>query len=216
MSPTLRVAALAAAAFSVSASAAAATTVIHACVDKSTGVVRVVASATQCHTTENAISWNATGPRGPVGPAGPQGPKGHIGLTGATGPAGPKGPKGATGPQGPPGDPVHLPANLATLSESLSSNGGVSDTGADTFKFAASSYCVLGDIVLSINGYGEGALPADGRLLSISENTALFTLIGTNFGGDGRSTFGLPDLRPFAPQGLQYSICVLGIFPART
>jgi microcystin-dependent protein len=66
-----------------------------------------------------------------------------------------------------------------------------------------------------VNGYGEGALPADGRTLQITQNTALFSLLGTNFGGDGTTTFGLPDLRPFAPQGLQYSICVSGIFPAR-
>lgn len=35
----------------------------------------------------------------------------------------------------------------------------------------------------------------DGRLLIISQNTALFTLIGTTFGGDGRTTFALPTCR---------------------
>ncbi len=35
----------------------------------------------------------------------------------------------------------------------------------------------------------------DGQLLSISQNTALFSLLGTTYGGDGRTTFGLPDLR---------------------
>jgi len=39
--------------------------------------------------------------------------------------------------------------------------------------------------------------------------------MGTYFGGDGTTNFNLPDLRPFAPKGLQYSICVEGIFPAR-
>ena len=34
----------------------------------------------------------------------------------------------------------------------------------------------------------------NGQLLPISQNTALFSLLGTNFGGDGRSTFGLPNL----------------------
>ncbi|MGB3181823.1 MAG: tail fiber protein [Cyclobacteriaceae bacterium] len=34
-----------------------------------------------------------------------------------------------------------------------------------------------------------------GQLLAISSNTALFSLIGTEYGGDGRTTFGLPDLR---------------------
>ena len=35
----------------------------------------------------------------------------------------------------------------------------------------------------------------DGQLLAINSNQALFSLLGTTFGGDGRTTFGLPDLR---------------------
>lgn len=35
----------------------------------------------------------------------------------------------------------------------------------------------------------------EGQLLSVSSNTALFSLLGTTYGGDGRSTFALPDLR---------------------
>ncbi len=35
----------------------------------------------------------------------------------------------------------------------------------------------------------------NGQLLSIAQNTALFSLLGTTYGGDGRVTFGLPDLR---------------------
>lgn len=35
----------------------------------------------------------------------------------------------------------------------------------------------------------------NGQLISIASNTALFSLLGTTYGGDGRSTFGLPDLR---------------------
>lgn len=35
----------------------------------------------------------------------------------------------------------------------------------------------------------------DGQLLAIASNTPLFSLLGTTFGGDGRTTFGLPDLR---------------------
>ncbi|GJI97808.1 microcystin dependent MdpB family protein [Duganella caerulea] len=37
--------------------------------------------------------------------------------------------------------------------------------------------------------------PADGRLMPIAQNSALYALIGTTYGGDGQSTFGLPDLR---------------------
>jgi microcystin-dependent protein len=40
-----------------------------------------------------------------------------------------------------------------------------------------------------------------GQLLSISQNTALFSILGTTFGGDGRVTFALPDLRGRAPVG---------------
>jgi microcystin-dependent protein len=39
----------------------------------------------------------------------------------------------------------------------------------------------------------------DGQLLSISQNTALFSLLGTTYGGDGRTTFAVPDLRGRAP-----------------
>jgi len=39
----------------------------------------------------------------------------------------------------------------------------------------------------------------DGQLLPISQNTALFSLLGTTYGGDGRTTFQLPDLRGRAP-----------------
>ena len=39
----------------------------------------------------------------------------------------------------------------------------------------------------------------DGQLLSIAQNSALFSLLGTNYGGDGRTTFGLPDLRGRVP-----------------
>ncbi len=39
----------------------------------------------------------------------------------------------------------------------------------------------------------------EGQLLPINQNQALFSLLGTTYGGDGRTTFGLPDLRSRAP-----------------
>jgi microcystin-dependent protein len=39
----------------------------------------------------------------------------------------------------------------------------------------------------------------DGQLMPISQNTALFSLLGTTYGGDGKSTFALPDLQGRAP-----------------
>jgi microcystin-dependent protein len=40
-----------------------------------------------------------------------------------------------------------------------------------------------------------------GQLMSISQNTALFSLLGTTYGGDGRVTFGLPNLQGSVPVG---------------
>jgi microcystin-dependent protein len=53
-------------------------------------------------------------------------------------------------------------------------------------------------------GFGfapQGWATCEGQLLPISSNTALFSLLGTTFGGDGRTTFGLPDLRGRVPVG---------------
>lgn len=54
----------------------------------------------------------------------------------------------------------------------------------------------------------------DGRILAIAQNDALFALIGTTYGGDGVTTFGLPDLRGRIPvhagQGPGLSSYVLG------
>ncbi len=108
-----------------------------------------------------------------------------------------------------------VPANITKLSNALSTNGGVAYEGNIAYIYDT-SLCQIGDIVLSVNGYGEGALPADGRLLLITSYTPAFNILGTNFGGNGTTDFGLPDLRPFAPQGLQYSICVEGIYPSRS
>lgn len=59
----------------------------------------------------------------------------------------------------------------------------------------------------------------NGATLPISQNTALFTLIGTMYGGDGVSTFALPDLRgktPFSSgEGVAYCIAVQGVYPSR-
>ena len=45
----------------------------------------------------------------------------------------------------------------------------------------------------------RGWANADGQLLPINQNDALFSILGTTYGGDGRRTFGLPDLRGRVP-----------------
>jgi microcystin-dependent protein len=59
-----------------------------------------------------------------------------------------------------------------------------------------------------------------GQVLPISENAALFSLLGNQYGGDGITTFGLPNLAPVATAGpgqppMNYIICVSGTYPAR-
>src|ERR687884_551284 len=44
-----------------------------------------------------------------------------------------------------------------------------------------------------------GWASCDGQLMPISQNTALFSLLGTTYGGDGKSTFALPNLQGSAP-----------------
>ena len=58
----------------------------------------------------------------------------------------------------------------------------------------------------------------NGQLLPISQNQALFSLLGTRYGGDGRTTFALPTLKPIrtatgAP--LLQCIALQGIYPPR-
>ena len=45
----------------------------------------------------------------------------------------------------------------------------------------------------------QGWAYCDGQLLAVSQNDALFSLLGTIYGGDGRTTFGLPDMRGRLP-----------------
>jgi microcystin-dependent protein len=46
-----------------------------------------------------------------------------------------------------------------------------------------------------------GYMTCQGQIISISQNTALFSLLGTTYGGDGQTTFGLPDLQGRIPIG---------------
>ncbi|MEZ4919634.1 MAG: tail fiber protein [Saprospiraceae bacterium] len=56
----------------------------------------------------------------------------------------------------------------------------------------------------------------EGQLLQIVNNPPLFSLIGTLYGGDGKTTFGLPNLKGKEPQeGMHYIICTLGTWPER-
>ena len=96
----------------------------------------------------------------------------------------------------------------------ISNQLGTSGYAKENLNYDAT--CMIGDLILSVNSYGGGgdAIPADGRLLPINGNEALFSTMGNKFGGDGTTDFAVPDMRAFAPTGMQYSICILGNFPS--
>jgi Phage Tail Collar Domain/Collagen triple helix repeat (20 copies) len=146
----------------------------------------------------------ATGPAGPVGATGATGAAGPAGATGATGPAGATGatgPVGPTGPAGPPGQGGQDPR--------FGTNTG------NAITFTNNSTCILGQIMLTaVPNVTAGGIAANGQLLQISQNAALFDLLGTTYGGDGVTTFALPDMRSITPNNMTYSICNTGIFPS--
>lgn len=93
-------------------------------------------------------------------------------------------------------------------------NGGAGNYGNNTNQAAAAvgREGTIGEIVLSA-GIRANGIPCNGQLLPISQYQALFSLLGTLYGGDGITTFGIPDLRAVAPNGLTYSIITTGVFP---
>jgi len=61
-----------------------------------------------------------------------------------------------------------------------------------------------------------GWLACEGQLLAISEFETLFQLIGTTYGGDGQTTFALPDATGPDSDGVELTVCIslFGMFPA--
>lgn len=115
----------------------AATGIIEACVNDSSGTIKIVSATTPCSNNEIRLVWNreglagATGATGPTGATGAQGPAGATGATGATGASGADGASGAagatgpTGPQGPAG-----PAGPTGATGAAGASGANGATGA--------------------------------------------------------------------------------------
>jgi hypothetical protein len=81
--------------------------VYHGCVNKDSGLLRVLSSDQECRSTEAAIDWNQVGPQGLQGEKGDKGDKGDTGpqgLQGLQGLQGEKGDQGDTGAAGSPGE----------------------------------------------------------------------------------------------------------------
>lgn len=73
--------------------------------------------------------------------------------------------------------------------------------------------CTIGEMTLFAGIRGNG-IPANGQLLDISSNQVLYSLLGTTYGGDGSTTFQLPDMRAITPNEMTWYICVAGVYPS--
>jgi microcystin-dependent protein len=89
----------------------------------------------------------------------------------------------------------------------------------DTSAQAQASGPFLGEILtVPYNFCPRGWVPAAGQILPINQNQALFSLLGTTYGGDGKTTFALPNLKGRATHSgavLTECIAVAGVYPSR-
>lgn len=74
----------------------------------------------------------------------------------------------------------------------------------------------IGQIILFAGNYApKNWRFCDGQLMRAPKNQALFSILGSQYGGNGESSFALPKIDPPAPN-LHYIICVDGNYPVRT
>jgi Phage Tail Collar Domain/Collagen triple helix repeat (20 copies) len=146
------------------------------------------------------LGCSSTGEQGPKGDQGPAGPAGPAGVAGLPGPTGPPGPPGSIDPS--------VTAFIGRFGD-----GGTDSTFSGTGCFLDG---YIGQVFLFAGNFPpKGTAFAHGQLLPIAQNQALFSLLGTTYGGNGTTNFALPDMRGLEPAGVNYVICLGGVFPAR-
>jgi hypothetical protein len=113
--------------------------------------------------------------------------------------------------------PGVIPAPVAPRVYQITNAFGA-DTGGATMGGTAPNpdgTCILGEMILvATNKLPSSFFPANGQTLAISEYEAMFSLIGTYYGGNGSSTFRLPDMRRSTPNHMTWGICMYGIYPS--
>jgi hypothetical protein len=180
---------------------------IHACRNTTTFVIRVIdtSKGQTCSTsTETALSWTRLRWRGAwsstvayaIGDSVSSGGSSYIAIAASTN---------------------KPPTTNPSVWNLLAAKGVVSGLGTSTNSASPGSSgttCVLGQIRLYAGKtFSSGEEAASGQLLSIASNTTLFSLLGTTYGGNGSTTFALPNLTKLAPNHMTYTICVAGVFP---
>lgn len=111
---------------------------------------------------------------------------------------------------------TQLKSNISTLlsgkkTRTLGALGAALLIASVSVPVSANADPFLGEIsVTGANYCPRGTTEAAGQLLPINQNQALFSLLGTTFGGDGRTTFALPDYRGRTPIGYDFNNFPLG------
>lgn len=91
---------------------------------------------------------------------------------------------------------ILLAANIATLATIKTRKNVEKAPVSNEFNESFSADPFIGEIILFAGNFApRGWALCDGQLLPIAQNTALFSIIGTTYGGDGENNFALPDLR---------------------
>ncbi len=114
--------------------------------------------------------------------------------------------------------------NRRSFLRRFAAGAGVAAAAATALPVAAKGEAMfgaepfIGEISMFAGNFApRGWAFCDGATLPISNNQALFSIIGTYYGGDGRTNFKLPDLKKQerAMGSVRYIIAVAGIFPSR-
>lgn len=93
---------------------------------------------------------------------------------------------------------MNLVLVVVLLTSTIGSSDLVDNTPENTKAIGADPF--LGEITMFAGNFApRGYAFCHGQLLAISQNQALFSILGTTYGGDGRTSFALPDLRGRAP-----------------
>ena len=74
----------------------------------------------------------------------------------------------------------------------------------------------IGQVIMFAGRYAPlNWMFCDGQTLDVSQNPALFSILGNTYGGDSIHNFKLPDTRKTDDDGMRHIICTMGLYPSR-
>jgi len=175
------------------------------------GAVRLIdpSRGEHCQSDENSVTWNQRGPQGERGPTGAQG---------AAGPTGPRGPAGTVDTSA---FYTKTEADDRFLASSAIASGEFGSTastnGATRPGVGGSPPCLVGMMMPFASEFPpDGWGFANGQEVPIRDYEVLFNVIGTTYGGDGVTTFALPNAHDVGPGHTNWMICMVGEFPVES